>query len=404
MLLGWIRWLRNTVTFLIRGNFPEQFCNRCRRRGIVLWGLSLHPEGMEASSYAGAYRHLRSIARESRVKLRLTAKHGPYFYWFRYRKCYGRMVGLCAGILLFWLASTRIWWIPITGCAQLSPVALRQALSELGLSEGVAAASLDARALAKALRLTDDRIGWVAVNIVGCTAQVSLRERVPTPEPLGKMGRARNVVAASDGLILEMEVAAGQPLVKVGDTVQAGQLLVSGIAETTAGVSRLCDANATILAEVRETASVSVPLTQLYWEPVGKPQRRPVVWVLGQRYPFPHGRQAEPSARCQSHYDFAKGYPLWLGWEEITPMALQKHILSPLEAKERAISQLSKFYTAAPTKIFNKQYTEQTENGIFTLTETLHCVRNIASLRPISIFSPEISEKTTNPPPKSPLP
>ncbi|MGQ9512130.1 sporulation protein YqfD, partial [Thermodesulfitimonas sp.] len=68
-------------------------------------------------------------------------------------------------------------------------------------------------------------IAWVGVKVRGGKAMVRIAEkRLPAPVP----SNPAHIVARKAGLIKELLVLEGQPLVKEGDTVLPGQVLISG--------------------------------------------------------------------------------------------------------------------------------------------------------------------------------
>lgn len=72
-----------------------------------------------------------------------------------------------------------------------------------------------------------DGIAWAGVEIRGVKLTVSIEDSISVPK-LIQSNQPYNIVAERDGLIVKMEVYAGNALVKEGDTVRKGQLLVSG--------------------------------------------------------------------------------------------------------------------------------------------------------------------------------
>ena len=72
-----------------------------------------------------------------------------------------------------------------------------------------------------------DGIAWAGVELKGVRLIVTIEDGITAPR-LIKNNQAFNIVAERDGLITQMEVYAGTALVKKGDTVKEGQILVSG--------------------------------------------------------------------------------------------------------------------------------------------------------------------------------
>lgn len=99
---------------------------------------------------------------------------------------------------------------------------------------------------------------YLAVNVKGCTAHVQVVERVRPPH-LYRDSDVQNIVAARDGLITKIEALDGVTCAAVGETVQAGQVLLSGVADSPRGC-RYMRATGRIWARTWYEWTVPVPL------------------------------------------------------------------------------------------------------------------------------------------------
>ena len=100
MLLKIIRFLRGSVDFTASGKFPERFMNITAKNGVNLWNPVPKKNAISASMYLSDYKKIRILARRSRVKTRITAKHGLPFIINRYKKRTGLFAGAVCGIIL----------------------------------------------------------------------------------------------------------------------------------------------------------------------------------------------------------------------------------------------------------------------------------------------------------------
>ena len=109
MLLKIIRFLRGSVDFTASGKFPERFMNITAKNGVNLWNPVPKKNAISASMYLSDYKKIRILARKSRVKTRITAKHGLPFIINRYKKRTGLFAGAVCGIILCIFLSNFIW-------------------------------------------------------------------------------------------------------------------------------------------------------------------------------------------------------------------------------------------------------------------------------------------------------
>lgn len=86
MLLRLIRWSKGYVDFSAYGKFPERFINLTTRNGINVWNLKPVQNGLTATMQVYDYKNIRSIASKSKLRLRVTGRHGLPFYAQRYKQ------------------------------------------------------------------------------------------------------------------------------------------------------------------------------------------------------------------------------------------------------------------------------------------------------------------------------
>lgn len=380
-LIVLVRWLRGTVTFLITGAFPEKLINLCLRNGLPVWGIKHLPEGIEASAYAEHYHRLRPMARQTGTKVRIAKKSGLWVYRHRYRRRKGFLAGLLCVLLALIIASQFIWRVDINGCVTIPEGELRAELAEMGVKPGVRAAKIDARILQQQLRLLDGRIAWIAINIVGSTAQVEVRERDIPPDPIDPDERVGNVVAACDGQIRYMEVYEGESVVKIGDTVRAGDIIVSGIIEDQYGNRQFKYARARVMAHAYEDQDVAVPLKQPQWVITGEPKIKSYLEWGKIRIPmfFPLKMKEQPYSVTWQREVLLPSEDLWVLKRTATPVQLQSSEISEHEAKEYAMRQLNALREKSPdSKVISREIEGRCENGVYYLAERALVEKDIA--------------------------
>lgn len=303
MFLAIFRYLMGNVRFQVSGNFPERFLNICAHRGLPIWGVSRKGGTFTACTRVSTYRHLRPAAKKAGVRLRILRKKGLPFLLYRYRWRWGLAVGAVCFVLILGVLGNFIWTIDVRGNETIDQQLILEQLAELGVRPGSYRPSLDARDIERQMMLRLDKIGWIAVNLRGSAAHVQIKERV-LPPPIIDRSTPANVVAAADGQIVRMEVYAGQPLLKKGDTVLKGDVVVSGMVEEKDGDIQLVHARAKIMAEVVRELKVEVPYQQKSYNYRG----------LTRRYALD---------------SFGFELPLWVGRPPQQPYKLEKAAIQP---------------------------------------------------------------------------
>ena len=130
MLLKLIRWSKGYVDFSASGKFPERFINLTTRNGINVWNLKPTEKGLTATMQVYEYKNIRSIAYKSKLKMRVTGRHGLPFYVQRYRQRVGLLIGAIIGIVLIAVLSKFIWYIDAPPTKSLSTSQILSALEE----------------------------------------------------------------------------------------------------------------------------------------------------------------------------------------------------------------------------------------------------------------------------------
>ena len=129
------------------------------------------------------------------------------------------------------LVLSRIWLVDVRFTGPRADLGRRSeilaCLDAAGVQTGMPAAKLNTELLQKQLVAKAGDYSFIGVRRQGVRLLVEASPEVPAPE-LYTLGRARDLVAARDGVIESVTVHAGEACVKPGDTVRAGQLLIRG--------------------------------------------------------------------------------------------------------------------------------------------------------------------------------
>lgn len=382
LFLNILRWLRGTVGFIITGAFPERLITACQQMGIAVWSAKRKNDAIEAKTYAADYKKLRPIAKKTRVRIRLTEKRGFFIYRKRFFRRKGLVLGAAAAAMLMVLASARIWRIEVIGCDDNTAREIREELFEQGIKLGIKKKSIDAKTEQRKMRLFDDRISWIALNVIGSTLYVELSEQTPAPEPIDPDDRVANIIAECDGQIKYLEIYDGKAMVEVGETVSRGDIIVSGIMEDQYGKKQFKFARAKVMAQCYEKRDVVVSLSQPMWEKSGRAKRCFSIEFNGKSYPL-FGKV--PDSACKISASREEKAFFTLVTTEYTPVRLKKITLSEREAKERAMELLEKNENSGQ-KVISRQRQGRLVGSSYILTEQKLVEKDIAKTAEIELL------------------
>ena len=254
-----VNYLRGQAVAEVVCTAPERVVNLCAAHGIPFWDLTwLTETSFRVTTTLSGARRLAEVTADIGAQVTVCRKSGAPELWRRCRHRYVLLAAVLVLPLLLAVGSAFIWDFEVTGNNTIPTESVLQALERCGVRVGTRGVGLDQDELRnRVLPLLPDVV-YLAVNVRGCTAHVQVVERVRPPH-LYRDSDVQNIVAARDGLITKIEALDGVTCAAVGETVQAGQVLLSGVADSPRGC-RYMRATGRIWARTWYEWTVPVPL------------------------------------------------------------------------------------------------------------------------------------------------
>ena len=254
-----LNYLRGQAVAEITAPMPERVVNLCAARGIPFWDIAWQTEiCFRVTTTPDGLRRLQEVAQAVDADVNVLRREGAPELW---RRCRRRYVLLAAALLLplaLAVGGMFIWDFSVTGNDTVPTEAVLQALERCGVRIGTRGVGLDQDDLRnRVLPLLPDVV-YLAVNVRGCTAHVQVVERTRPPH-IYRDSDVQNIVARRDGLVTRVEALDGVTCVQAGDTVQEGQVLLGGVADSPRGC-RYMRATGRIWARTWYQWTVPVPL------------------------------------------------------------------------------------------------------------------------------------------------
>lgn len=232
MLKKTIRLLRGSVRVRARSIYPERVLNLCSARGIEFWDPAWESASeLSLCIFRGDLRALRRACEGIGAELTVERKEGAPFFLARFRRRYALLAGFALCTLLLVVNSFFIWDFEVSGNEKVPSEKILRALRDAGVHRGSFIYSFDSQELCSRVLPELKDLCWLTVNVHGCRAYVQVRERIHAPERVNE-STPTNVVASRAGLVTKVRALDGEKLVLPGMSVQAGQLLISGVADT----------------------------------------------------------------------------------------------------------------------------------------------------------------------------
>lgn len=263
MLLKLTRWVRGYVDFCAYGKFPERFINLTSKNGIYIWNSKPTETGFSASMFLYDYKNIRTTARKSKLKTKVTKRNGLPFLIRKYNYRIGLLIGSVIGFLLILVLSNFIWSVEVTPTENISESTVIELLEENGVGVGTYKGNIDVQAVERNSILSCDKIGWMSINMTGNCISVKLIEKIPKPETPDEEIPC-NIRASADGVITQIKANKGVTKVLKGSGVAKGELLVSGIVESKLETLKYVRASAEVYADVNSEHVIKIPKSTVY--------------------------------------------------------------------------------------------------------------------------------------------
>ncbi len=338
-----------------------------------------------------AAERLMAKCLEMNIPIELLGKRGLGYIFQKNRHRWGLWIGLVAAVALVIWSSGLVWEIDIVGNRAYTEEQICRLLAEQGLSLGTPLSRLDVDKTVQQVLLADSNIGWLAINLRGTTAHVEVVEAVRgSPDS----DSPADLVATREGVIESIESYDGSVVVKVGDTVRAGELLVSGVYDTPGGL-RTTRAEGHIFARTVEEFLVEIPLVSEKKVYTGRTWCQKTIKIFSKAIKvFTNTGKMDGTCDIIEYNDelcLPGGAVLPLGMEtvEYREYAVEQVTLTEEQAMEKAYRELSHrleaFVTETDARLLEKNLCFELDEGGYRLLCRITCIMDIVRVRELTI-------------------
>ncbi|HWI61785.1 MAG TPA: sporulation protein YqfD [Symbiobacteriaceae bacterium] len=350
--------LRRLIAFLlghlrieVSGGSIERFLNLTLEHDLTLWHIQRTPEVMRASLTIRDFFALRPVARGAGVRVRIRSRHGFPFLLVNLRRRPALVAGAVACLAFLVWATSHIWvvQVKVTGPHNLDSRAVKAVAAEAGLRWGAWKSDVDTHKVeAHIQERMGEMVSWAIVRVQGTRTVIEVVEKVAVRKQ-GEVGCV-NLVARKPGVIEEIIPFQGEPRVKKGDIVKAGDLLVECSFKYWDGgrpmvlpgtemparesTARTLVAQAIVRARVTHTRYQEIPLMQTVEVPTGRTEQR---WVLRWKDQsiLLRGNNESAFERYQETRQ-TYGLPRWRNWK--APVELVLVNVREVEARREPVA------------------------------------------------------------------
>jgi similar to stage IV sporulation protein len=223
-LRKFIGYIVGYVRVEVRGKNPERLVNLCVSSGFPIWAISRAEDKIYFFTTLARYKEIRPLARRSRCIPRIVQRIGiPFTIGKIRRRPAFVLVSIIILSIIFWLSGS-IWVISVKGNTNTTTDDILRVAAENGLIIGARKSRISTEGLQQAITIELSNISWAYLRFQGTLAVIEVVEKVRPDVP-----GPGDIVARKDGVVEDVLVLSGVPLVQPGQTVKKGDLLIAGI-------------------------------------------------------------------------------------------------------------------------------------------------------------------------------
>ena len=225
------RWLRGYINVRLYGHQINRFINLCSRNGIHLWNISHDLKHIiRVNFHLRDFYLLKPFLRKTKTKIRIMSRHGFPFWCHRHPKLRWFLC-ICICLLSLGIYSLNfVWMFDVKGNSKLSSYEIIDYLIENDINIGQKKETIDCSKIETLLRENFHQLSWVSVYLEHTKLCIEIKESLyDVAEYLDtEFGLQYDLIANKDAQIYSIVTRAGKSLVKDGQYVKQGDILVIG--------------------------------------------------------------------------------------------------------------------------------------------------------------------------------
>jgi similar to stage IV sporulation protein len=276
------KYAKSTIKIEIQSLRPERFLN-------LLWKEDIHVQKVTKKSITTMvmevnfkdFNKIEECGKRTRTKIRVLNQKGALFLLLRLKKQFTLVAGIVIFAIGLYFLSTFVWTIEISTERNMPPYEIRRDLLAYGIKPGTPKKAIDVYALEEMMSRDKDNVLWVRARIEGSKLIVNIAERLTPPEIVTE-DMPCDIVAQEDGEIISIFTTAGTAVVKPGDIVKRGQLLVKGI-QGKEGSTYLVHAKGEVVAKTFYEHFVEIEIKGTKKERTGNKNENIYITVAGKK-------------------------------------------------------------------------------------------------------------------------
>lgn len=288
------------IQFRAQGGQQEKLLSWCITQQIPLRNVQANDTGFTAQIAAADYAKLHIPARKCRTRLRTITRRGS---WFQFRWLLGRP-GLVLGPVLFFLillfSEQFLWATHFVNIPLGQQQQMRLVLQESGLIEGQRVSDAKLEKARLVLLSSSENWGWTALNFYKGRLVLERTQARPVL-PIAQKD-LRPYKALCDAVVVENLVESGFAQVPVGQSVTAGEVLISSERFARDGTPVTQEPLGKVIGQLEKEYTATCPLEEEYFALTGESCRKQTLLTAFGSVEFPSESFRYASYQTKSYY------------------------------------------------------------------------------------------------------
>lgn len=242
------------LTLRIEGLNQARFIDNLIAWKIKIYKLDkLSPSQLILITDKTSYTNLVGKTKNMCYNINVEKVTGLISFWKFFKHHIALFISLILMLVSMLVASNFIFRIDVYGIDRIDKAQVLNVLSSNGINVGQNKKNIDTDYIERQLYTTINDIGLVSVIIKGTTIVINIEEKLAF-----ESSKFTPVVAQNNGIITDIVLITGTPLVKIGDVVKKGDTLVAPYYIDGQGVRQPITAVAEVYATIEAEGSVDV--------------------------------------------------------------------------------------------------------------------------------------------------
>ena len=174
------------------------------------------------------YKLLCRLAESRGGKVRVLVRRGIIWQLLQISRRPVLLVGILIMLALSLWVPTRVFFVQVEGNESVHTNQILEQAARCGIGFGASRRQVRSEKMKNALLSQIPQLQWAGVNTYGCVAVISVKERTVQQTTLDS-AVVSSIVSSREGVIRTLTVTKGIAQCQVGQTVKAGEVLISGV-------------------------------------------------------------------------------------------------------------------------------------------------------------------------------